>query len=476
MPRRGRSARSSASARRGRTARPARAPIRPRRTPLRWAPCRPPGPPPIRPTSRPATRRCSTGSASGRRAGSPRPLRTRTRTCSPCRPGSRRPPGAGPRPASRSRPPARRRTAASRGSSGSPARSSTSLTRNGSPASGRSAAPGSPAASRRVERLGFGQGGLGAQRDDRVERPVQPFDPLRARDRRANERTGGPVGRRRRGRRAWPYRILRTEIRGDRSTGALSRPRRGHERATAAGPCPRVLRGSAEPAGRAAWIPSADQRPRRRDGKRRIPRGVRLEWRDQRPERRGDRRSGAAAQRSAVGRADRRPDAAPSAAPSADISGAVIEFIGLDGEDAANVASAKAWRDEARDHAQLEVHRHRRRDLRGPDGRPAVRHRDLVQPVREPLPGGGPDPAARHEPAHALGRHVRRAQELAVPEPAGRGQAVRRADRLGRRPGGLQPGEGARRARSRPRSRTSTTSRSGASASRCRTTRRGCSS
>ncbi|MBM4407282.1 MAG: extracellular solute-binding protein, partial [Chloroflexi bacterium] len=40
------------------------------------------------------------------------------------------------------------------------------------------------------------------------------------------------------------------------------------------------------------------------------------------------------------------PSAAPTAAPSADISGKVIEFIGLDGEDAANIASAKAWRDE----------------------------------------------------------------------------------------------------------------------------------
>lgn len=40
------------------------------------------------------------------------------------------------------------------------------------------------------------------------------------------------------------------------------------------------------------------------------------------------------------------PTAAPTAAPSVDISGATIEFIGLDGEDAANIASAKAWRDE----------------------------------------------------------------------------------------------------------------------------------
>lgn len=40
------------------------------------------------------------------------------------------------------------------------------------------------------------------------------------------------------------------------------------------------------------------------------------------------------------------PTAAPTTAPSADISGATIEFIGLDGEDAANIASAKAWRDE----------------------------------------------------------------------------------------------------------------------------------
>ena len=40
------------------------------------------------------------------------------------------------------------------------------------------------------------------------------------------------------------------------------------------------------------------------------------------------------------------PTAAPTAAASADISGAVIEFIGLDGEDAANIASATAWRDE----------------------------------------------------------------------------------------------------------------------------------
>jgi spermidine/putrescine-binding protein len=37
---------------------------------------------------------------------------------------------------------------------------------------------------------------------------------------------------------------------------------------------------------------------------------------------------------------------APSVAASADISGATIEFIGLDGEDAANLPLAKAWRDE----------------------------------------------------------------------------------------------------------------------------------
>ena len=38
--------------------------------------------------------------------------------------------------------------------------------------------------------------------------------------------------------------------------------------------------------------------------------------------------------------------AAASASAGADISGATIEFIGLDGEDALNIESAKAWRDE----------------------------------------------------------------------------------------------------------------------------------
>ena len=65
-----------------------------------------------------------------------------------------------------------------------------------------------------VERFGFDQGGFGAQRDDRVERPVQPFDPLAGRVPRAIEQTGGAGGRRRQGRRAWAYRILRTAIPG----------------------------------------------------------------------------------------------------------------------------------------------------------------------------------------------------------------------------------------------------------------------
>ena len=40
------------------------------------------------------------------------------------------------------------------------------------------------------------------------------------------------------------------------------------------------------------------------------------------------------------------PTSAPTAAPSADISGATIQFIGLDGEDGAKGEKAKAWRDE----------------------------------------------------------------------------------------------------------------------------------
>jgi len=53
-----------------------------------------------------------------------------------------------------------------------------------------------------------------------------------------------------------------------------------------------------------------------------------------------------------TGGASSAPSAAPATAapatprPSVDISGATIEFIGLDGEDAAKVASAAAWRDE----------------------------------------------------------------------------------------------------------------------------------